>query len=1153
MKRSSILIALLLLAAQPGRAADPPEWIYRPRGNYEGQTARPLRYTPVGTDFVITNGAEFFNRPLYCLNSAFRIDGGDKPEFSLYLPGRGGNLRFGIKTPAGVKWLNDAEQIVARYRPGSLLYEIRDPLLGDGELDLAVLPLSETKGLVARVEVRGATAPVELVWTFGGANGMRGRRGGDIGCETEPVGKFFQLKPEQCRSNEFIITSNTFVLRSKPGTIAGVASVGAKLAVGDARKWNSPGDLLDAAAVSPFPRPAMKEWGKGQSDRTTSSPQPSPPSGEERESGAAFPVLVGEIVWSPVPSSAGRLGVVPPEGGTTNAGQPVYLALQQTDANTPAVAAVDLPKLFSAAEKHRQAIAGQVTVETPDPFINAAVAALCVAGDAIWDDQQQCFMHGAVAWRARYLGWRGAYAGDALGWHDRTVAHFVGYARQQNTNPVPDNIPSADENVNLSRNEAALHSNGDLTKTHYDMNLVAVDAFFRHLLWTGDLDYARQMWPVIERHLAWERRLFRREFGPDKLPLYEAYAAIWASDNLNYNGGGTAHASAYNYWHNQMAARVAKAIGRDPVPYEREADLIRRAMQKYLWLPAEGNFAEFKDYLGLQLVHPGAGLWTFYHTVDSEVPTPAEAWQMSHWVDTHIAHIPVCCPAFRRPESVAGSDRLKAGQQTGPNSERLFTLPETRWMPYMWSINNVVMAEVAHTSLAHWQANRPDAAFALFKGCLLDSMYLGLCPGNVGAMSHFDMARGEAQRDFGDSIGITSRALVEGLFGVRPDALAGELKIVPGFPAEWDHASIRHPDFSFSFQRDGLKETFIIEQRFSRPMALDLRIAALRNGVASVTVNGQTPKSAWVQGAGLQRIEIGNVPATRSEIVVIWKGGKPPGGDVLSRVPAAQPVLRSITAEGGQRSPTNDWNAKLPTSMKLETVNLTAFFNDRVTQIFRNDYRSPRSPFCSLALPRQGLGGWCDYQMSPDIDDAGLRAAAAQMGGKFILPNGVPFRTPTNAVEKNILFTSQWDNYPREVTVPLSGKSSHAYLLMAGSTGPMQSRFDNGEVIVTYTDSTTERLALNNPVNWWPVEQDYFIDDYAFRRPEPIPPRVDLKTGKVRLLEVNAFKGKGGVVPGGAATVLELPLNPGKELKSLTVRALANEVVIGLMAVTLAR
>jgi hypothetical protein len=94
---------------------------------------------------------------------------------------------------------------------------------------------------------------------------------------------------------------------------------------------------------------------------------------------------------------------------------------------------------------------------------------------------------------------------------------------------------------------------------------------------------------------------------------------------------------------------------------------------------------------------------------------------------------------------------------------------------------------------------------------------------------------------------------------------------------------------------------------------------------------------------------------------------------------------------------------------------------------------------------------------------------------------------------------------------------------------------------------------LNNPINWWPIDQDYFIDDYAFRREEPIPPRVDLRTGRIRLLDVASFKGKGGKIPGGAATVLELPLNPDKELKSLTVRALANEVVIGLMSLTLAR
>ncbi|MCS7337273.1 MAG: hypothetical protein NZ739_03420, partial [Verrucomicrobiae bacterium] len=95
------------------RAQSPPEWIAVMQPNLQGQTARPLRYWPDGTDFVITNGGEFFNRPLYCMNSAFRVDGGDMPEFSIYLPGRGGNLRLGVRTPQGAKWLHEAERVVA--------------------------------------------------------------------------------------------------------------------------------------------------------------------------------------------------------------------------------------------------------------------------------------------------------------------------------------------------------------------------------------------------------------------------------------------------------------------------------------------------------------------------------------------------------------------------------------------------------------------------------------------------------------------------------------------------------------------------------------------------------------------------------------------------------------------------------------------------------------------------------------------------------------------------------------------------------------------------------------------------------------------------------------------------------------------------------
>ena len=1165
--RVSHLLALLcgLAVLTLGARADARSTTPRPAGSgreipagfFTNNIDRPLRYTPSGTDFVITNGTEFFNRPLYGGSSPFRVDAGDRPEFSLYLPGRGGNLRLGMQTSAGVKWLNDAREVVARYRPGSMVYEVRDPLLGDATLALDAIGTHTADGLVIQTELQGEPpSPVALIVAFGGVNGMRGQRDGDIGCEPKPVSEFFQLQPEQCRGNVIVLATNSFVVRGKPGVIGGVFSDDLKLYTTDAKNWADAAKLLAGAGPA-----AAQSLVAGQMSLT-----------------AGLKVYIGIQQLAAAASADEALAVyreVAAQSGKSKAKKP---AAQWQPAR--------LAEVFATEEKLRRDIAERVVVATPDPFINAAAGALNIAADAVWDDRQAAYLHGAVAWRTRLLGWRVSYAGDELGWHDRTAKHFAGFAEQQNTDSVPDTLPPADASAHLARNQAALHSNGDLSKSHYDMNLVAVDAFFRHLEWTGDLAYARQMWPVIERHLAWERRLFRREFGPDKLPLYEAYCCIWASDDLAYNGGGATHSSAYNLYHNRMAARVARLLGKDPTPYEHEADLISQGMRQQLWLPGNGWFAEWKDLLGLQRVHPNAALWTFYHTVDSEVPTPQEAWQMSRFVDTQIAHIPL-----RGPNVPSGN----------------FTLPTTSWMPYTWSLNNVVMAESTHTALAYWQANRPEAAYALFKGALLDSMYLGLCPGNVGMCTYFDANRRESQRDFGDGSGATSRALIEGLFGVHPDLLAGEVTVHPGFPAQWNDASLSHPDFGFTFHREGARETYTFDSKFAAPPKLRLQLAALSDAVNWVTVNGQPVEwRVLPDSVGIPRVEIAAAPASHQTVVVEWNGtaptaappemavapqaiinrylgakileladpqgvlsaatfagnqlhgvaaGVPGHRTVFARVEQGtlrwwQPVMLEITAPKTEVA-TMDWTR--PVSGNLETVDLQSVFNDRVTQIFQNQYLAPRSPFCSLATPAQGIGSWCHPDTHFKVDDSGLRAAAAQAGGKIILPDGIPLATPGTPTDKNIAFVSQWNNYPHELSLPLSGNSSHAYLLMAGSTSAMQSRFDNGEVIVTYTDGSTARLGLRNPTTWWPIDQDYYIDDLAFARPEPLPVRVDLATGKIRILKMDAFKGKGRVVPGGAATVLDLPLNAGKQLRSLTVRALANEVVIGLMSVTVAR
>lgn len=1073
---------------------------------------RPLRYRPEQGAFVITNGTETFNRPLYGGNTAFRVDGGDRPEFVLYLPGRGGNLRLALRSATATKWLHDAATVTTRYLPGVLEHEIRDPLLGaNGVLRLTSVALPQTEGLMVRAAATDIPPGLELAWAYGGVSGERGKRDGDIGTESVPISRWFQLQPEFCRGNAVTLGNGTFTVRAKPGALTGLVPAGAALAVADARQWADAAALFNAPAGGAAPE---------------------------------LPVVTGRVALGAEPLLFALQRI--PSGSTAAADLDTYQAvtaqLPKAETKTPApvllpvFAAAELPRVWTAALQHFATLRGRVTVTTPDPFLDAAVGALNVAADAVWDDPQQAIMHGAIAWRTKLLGWRGPYLLTSLGWPERARAHFRYWATRQNTQPVPAAVPPADEKANLARNEAGLHTNGDMSNSHYDMNLVYIDALFRHLAWTGDLGLARELWPVIERHLAWERRLFRREFGPDKLPLYEAYAAIWASDDLQYHGGGTMHASAYNYFHHQQAARLARLLQLDPTPYQREAQLLERGMREHLWQPG-GWFAESKDWLGLQRVHPAAALWTFYHTLDSEVPTPQEAWQMTQQVGRDIPHLPV-----RGPGVPAG----------------LYTLATSNWLPYQWSINNVVMAEVAHTALGFWQAGRPAEAWTMLKGSLLAAMYMGISAGNVGSMSYLDVYRRESQRDFADGSGVLSRTLIEGLFGVRPDVLAGELRVVPGWPAAWPAVAVKHPDFALNFARTAETDTYTIETRAARPLALRLRLDARRDRVAAVTVDGRPARWLPVENSvGAPRLEILAPAANRFVVSVRWSGepvAAVTSGTAGRFTPAQQGEMRWLTPPLTVPETLRAVVATPAVAGPFEPVELAAAFNDRVTQIFKNEYRTPRSPFVSLALPKQGIGGWAGgVNASAEIDDAGLRAHARAHAGRIVLPDGVPFATPGDAVAKNVIFTSQWDSYPRERTVPLSGRARQIALLMAGSTNPMQSRFDNGEVVVTYADGTTATLVLRNPETWWPIEEDYFIDDYQFRVAAPLPIRVNLKTAQVRVLEVTTFKGRGGKVPGGAATVLRLPLDPQKELRSLTVRALANEVVIGLMAATLAR
>ena len=783
---------------------------------------------------------------------------------------------------------------------------------------------------------------------------------------------------------------------------------------------------------------------------------------------------------------------------------------------------------FDAAEQWRNLLASSVCFHTPDAYINPIGGALVMAADGAWDGK--VWQHGAVGWRMPLPGWRAAYMGDFLGMPDRQRTHFDAYAKSQVTD-VPVTEPHLmDEKNNLARGTykwgTPMYSTGYICRNpeknnqfhHYDMNLVYIDELLWHFQFDVDTTYMRQMWPVIQRHLAWEKQAW----DPDNDGLYDAYCCIWASDALQYNSGAVTHSSAYNYRSNCLAARIAEIIGENPKPYQDEADRILKAMNERLWLKDSGHWAEYQDFMGLKRVHRDAALWSIYTPIDCGVGTAEQNYSATRYVDRHTPHIPY----------------IYKGTEYQ-------TLSTSDWAPYEWSINNVAMAEVMHTVLAYYQAGRVEEAYRLLKANVLDFMYLGSSPANFGQLSKLDAATGEGYRDFADVTGISSRALIQGLYGITPNALEGECIIRPGFPAAWDSASVHTPYLDYAFKRVNGKDVFDVTQNFKRPLKLVIR----------QNLGGGKYKDTAFSTDKVQHIEMPTILPKEERDMKDEK-------DMVGKYPLAESIAeQAVDAWASIKGVGNDFAEVNP--KECRKVNMDKVFNANVSDIFKNQYLSPRSPYTTLCVPTQGIGDWCSTKKTANIDDTKFRSLIKDGVFWAHVDGDLPFRSPKEG--KNIVYTSLWDNYPDSISIMLKGKASHAYLLMAGSTNPMQYAIENAVIRVEYADGTRNELMLTPPVNWCPIEQDFLENATAFPQPELRPYRVGLASGKVSRhlfrdlhLEVNrnmadvpGFKKAVAEVDGGAAILLDMPLDAKKKLKRLILRTLSNEVVIGLMGITL--
>ncbi len=828
-----------------------------------------------------------------------------------------------------------------------------------------------------------------------------------------------------------------------------------------------------------------------------------------------------------------------------------------------------LAKQFERAEQQRAKIAQSFSIDTPDPYLNPIASALAVAADGIWSGRT--WLHGAVGWRTEHLGWRGAYVGDAIGWHDRARTHFRTYAANmvRDVEPLYDH-PRQDSTLNLARAEkrwgTPMYSNGYICRrpgkremSHYNMNLVYIDALLRHIRATGDEAFMREIFPTIQLHLQWEKR----NFDPDGDHLYDGYACIWASDALYYSGGKVTHASAYNYFANKEAARIAERIGEDPTPYRTEAEAIYKAMHDELWDHNNHRWGEYRETRGHKRLHTEPALWTLYHAIDSECSTPEEMIaNITQWT-------------FHRAELDFPFGRYRGSYYS--------SLPATsNWQPYMWSINNVAIAEVMHTALAHWQAGHKKAAYLLMRNTALDNMYYGTSPLNFGQLSHLDAARGECYRDFGDPIGVWSRALTEGLFGIRPDLTGREQRVTvqPAFPDEWNYGGIRLPEIAYRMERDSLQTTYTLNHHYPEGTAIEFIVEA--TALKDITINGKSVPYIPIEGTFTPKVMV-RFTERKAVIRIDYSGEKTKPQWVRSGCADEIVMAEQNGIRFWQYTPFTYFIESAPQRTyfpdhSYRTVVIDSIWNARVTDIYRNHYRSNRpQQATTLQIPTHGYSEWCHPNDTVAIDDSGLRnrlreaAIDDRVGQLVVKTDGVeiPFRLAHSG--NNVCYLSLWDNYPTSAHLPLDGKGYRLWLVMAGSTNPMQWSVANGAVRIHYRNGAVQHGELHpsspeNGVRWSSIEADPYYNlnsfrpntsinnDNPYQRDGEIPLRILLKTGEVKRLTGDRLGAAGmgsPTIDGGAAILMPFEIDPEQELEAIEVECLSNDVVIGLMGLTI--
>ncbi len=1094
--RRAILAATLVVAVPSAFAGR--------QGRVSLDTLQTPRYTVEGDAFVGHNDAHYCNRPLYCDHIYAIAIGGDKPYCVLASDKTVlGNFMFALVRDGKGTWLQNASDITSRYLPGRMEWIVKDAGWGATAIHLAEVPAAHGPGMIVRLSVEGGRAGDQLVWADGAA--ITGTA--NVLWEYDMTSQKNALisrgfAPADCAGNKVELNGNSWTLHPNAGqsgpSAAGRCSVETKVTVADAGVWADPVALLSSNGT-----------------------------GRPLACGTVSLVANQEIYWS----------LMGPEAGS---GKP------------PA-------EEFAAGWQREDAIEKQVVVNTPDPWLNAAVGASSNVEDGYFRDG--IYTHSGMRWGVALLGWRTVYGGTVFGWHDNVKTDAKIFVAKQITEPQPDKLtPKADPAARLSSQapDSRMFGQGrvDLDHPHhYDMQSQFFDQVQHAWRWTGDPELEKLMRPSLDLDCAYIKDCF----DPAGLGIYESYANTWPTDDQWYNGGGTSEETAYAYRAERTALQLAQRAG-DAAGVQLHTAAVERIRQGFfnlLWSREHGHPGAYREQIGLKRLHEDGWLYAIFCPIDAgllDTEQSAEALQFTEW-------------GLERDKMPYG------GEQCWPSN----------WVPSIWSVREMWSGDDYQLALAYFQTGLPDDGWKVLRGMFPQQLLFGPVPG--------DMGHPAGGTDFNDCNSMFARAIVEGLFGYRPDYSNNIVQVAPQFPSDWKQASIKTPDMSIAYQQDGAITH--CQVTLAQPSPLEVQLPVSTQAVETVTAAGKPVPWTLVPGFGRTLVKI-ELPKTGAEDITVtcqdalqvYPAVHLAGntGESITLTAEAGPVTDfhdpegvlqdakisngtvsgALTANAGDHvvfglvkvGATTQWcmfkihvtdvqvdqamtaktEVAIPAQARWEQIPLQDVFNGDIRTIYKQQYLSPRPNTCSLRLATDGYSSW---QMSlgtelksPEMTFDNL-PAITDRSGHVLAGKGVPFQAPGGA--RNIAFTSSWDNWPHHVEVPVHKTGKAVWFLLCGTTNPMEVRIANAELRMKYVDGVVEKLPIVPPFNFWTlcpfsgIDYDYVRDGFSL----PKVPPTTVQLGK------NC-----------RAIALGWTLRPGVALESVTLETLSDEVTIGLMGLT---